>query len=268
MKILLIDGGATSTKTYVVESSKIISTNTFEYMSIQMHEIHSLSVLEKIKEYYKDLDLVRIFIGCPGVHQYKKPENIKKIFQNSEIMTDIEIQDMLYIKDIKNHYIMSLGSGTIILEIENEKKRFINSFGPFVGDDGSAFGFAKLFLKQSIMDYDKKNINSVYIKMALEAFDCKNVEDIKKVYDDWNTIRSKFLEFAKKILTNKYSKNKEEIDFILKQNIDNLITYIKYIDLKKDFPFYIVGGMSKNEFCNKYLITKLNSLGFKMVVIK
>ncbi|ARU91530.1 hypothetical protein SCLARK_00922 [Spiroplasma clarkii] len=153
---LFVDGGGTSTKVYLTDPQhNILETKVFAGMNIQQGVNKILQTVQEIKDYFTN-NFEEIYLGMPGVHEFQAKPEIIKIFasvcQNTQIVTDIEVQEHLFITEA-SYYMLCLGSGTIMIEKDQQHKKFLNGFGPMFQDDGSAFKFAQNFIAKALVDW-------------------------------------------------------------------------------------------------------------------
>ncbi|AHI53008.1 hypothetical protein [Spiroplasma culicicola] len=270
---LLIDGGATTSKVYLIDSNKnIYSKEIFKGMNLYTNTNESLAELAKINENYKEHNIKNIYLGAPGIHEFKKYEKLLEIFKekcnigNIHILTDIEVQEFLFCEH-ENYLAISLGSGTVMIEKVNESKRIMSSFGPLICDEGSAYMFAKEFIKEAIIEKEKFNFKSKFIKYTLDFFGFKDIEEIKTLYADWNLIKPNFLKFSRYILLEQQFVLTSEINIIL-EKISRY--FFEYIDSTKINylikTIYIFGGMVKNEYYRKLLTSGFIIRGFEVII--
>ncbi|ALD66526.1 hypothetical protein [Spiroplasma cantharicola] len=270
---LLIDGGATSTKVYLLDANKqIIKKDIFDGVNLYTKTNQSLAELFKIYQKYKEYCLEKLYLGAPGILEFKQYKLIYNIFNNKiikkniYILTDIEIQELLFCEK-ESYLAISLGSGSVMIENVKGKKRIMSSFGPLIADEGSAYTFAKEFIKYAIIDKEREKSSSNFIKYTLEYFNFKDIEELKTLYKNWNAVKSKFLKFSVYILIKNYNALINEINCILDILARNFFEYIDLTKINKKINIvYIFGGMVKNKYYKSLLISGFNKRNYEVII--
>lgn len=259
---LFIDGGGTSTKVYLTDlQHQIIAKSVFEGMNIQQGPLKILKNLTMIRDSI-DKEICEVYLGMPGVHEFQDKPGILQIFAKSqvvEIITDIEVQEKLYIQD-ESYYMLCLGSGTIMIEKDQEHKKFLNGFGGIFQDQGSAFKFAQNFIAEAIIDW-QNDLKTRFVDYVYEFFDIDDMEKVKLIYQNWNDIKPQLLSFSRNLLTQRFQDYEPEILKILQVNATEFFTYLQKVKLKPSIKkIYIFGGLFNSEYYKTLFSTEFKKL--------
>lgn len=253
---IFIDGGATTTKVYLVSDNNkdIIECNIFDGMNIQTQTNASLQVIEKIANFFNILNykIQNIYVGMPGIHQFKNKNLLTDLLSkinkeaNIIILSDIEIQKKLFC-DGDNYLAISFGSGMVMISQVRGIEKISGGWGHIFSDEGSAYSFACTWIKQAIFDYENNVDESNFIKKTLSFFSWKNMQQAKELYNDMNIVKPIFQKFTVDIMLTDFVEYEIEIDLVLEIMKNDFFNYFDRIKFdSKIEKIILLGGMIKN----------------------
>ncbi len=275
-----VDGGGTKTDAWVAdEHGKILSKNqggssNLRDIGIEESMFTVFKTTKKALLKINQKKVLSIFIGLPAfAEEYKKKENkikkeflkhSKKIFKFNKVFIGSD-QEVAFKSgtDEKEGVVAIAGTGSSVRGWKGKKDIKCSGWG-WLGDKGGAYWIGKRAYEETLKSLDGRSKKSILSNLIIKELKVKNAQDLNGIVYKNNFVKTLS---QLSLLVEKSANKKDKIAVnILKEGSFELslsvISVIKRLGFKKEFPLVLIGGMFKSKiFKNNFKkeIKKINS---------